>query len=64
MLTQLHAKNSFASKEGWQKVSKEEVIKQNPDVMIGTMGISKENTKKVLSNAVALTIFRPFNMIK
>ncbi|MCD8841505.1 ABC transporter substrate-binding protein [Staphylococcus arlettae] len=42
MLTQLHAKNSFASKEGWQKVSKEEVIKQNPDVMIGTMGISKE----------------------
>src|SRR5699024_2291122 len=40
MLTQLHAKNSFASKEGWQKVSKEEVIKQNPDVMIGTMGIS------------------------
>lgn len=42
ILTQLHAKNSFASKEGWQKVSKEEVIKQNPDVMIGTMGISKE----------------------
>ncbi|MCD8833475.1 ABC transporter substrate-binding protein [Staphylococcus arlettae] len=42
MLTQLHAKNSFVSKEGWQKVSKEEVIKQNPDVMIGTMGISKE----------------------
>lgn len=48
MLTQLHAKNSFDSKVGWQKVSKEAVIKQNPDVMIGTMGISKAKYQDVV----------------
>lgn len=48
MLTQLHAKNSFDSKVGWQKVSKEAIIKQNPDVMIGTMGISKTKYQDVV----------------
>src|SRR5699024_4484683 len=48
MLTQLNAKNSFADLDGWSKVSKEDIIKENPDVMISTMGLSKEAYQKVL----------------
>lgn len=48
MLTKLHAKNDFASKEGWKKVSKEDIIKKNPDVMISTMGTSEADYKKMV----------------
>ncbi|MBA8778084.1 ABC transporter substrate-binding protein [Staphylococcus schleiferi subsp. coagulans] len=40
MLKQLHAKNVFDDTEGWPKVSKEQIIKKNPDVMVSTAGIS------------------------
>jgi iron complex transport system substrate-binding protein len=43
MLKQLKAKNSFSNLDGWQKVSKEAIIKKNPDVMISTMGISEKD---------------------
>lgn len=46
MLTQLKAENSFSNLKGWQKVSKEDIIKQNPDLMISTMGISSSEYQK------------------
>ncbi|ARJ51160.1 ABC transporter substrate-binding protein [Staphylococcus lutrae] len=42
MLKQLHAQNIFADVQGWPKVSKEQIIKKNPDVMIATTGVSTE----------------------
>ncbi|MFH4905247.1 ABC transporter substrate-binding protein [Staphylococcus cohnii] len=48
MLTQLKAKNSFSNLNGWQKVSKEDIIKQNPDLMISTMGISSSEYQKMI----------------
>ncbi|WP_427708339.1 ABC transporter substrate-binding protein [Staphylococcus parequorum] len=50
MLNQLNATNSFSNLEGWQKVSKEAIIKKNPDVMISTMGISKAEYQKALNH--------------
>ncbi|MES3712668.1 ABC transporter substrate-binding protein [Staphylococcus ureilyticus] len=49
MLTQLKAKNSFSNLKGWQKVSKEDIIKQNPDLMISTMGISSSEYQKMIN---------------
>lgn len=48
MLKQLKAKNSFSNLDGWQKVSKESIIKKNPDVMISTMGISKKDYQQII----------------
>ena len=48
MLTQLKAKNSFSNLNGWQKVSKEDIIKQNPDLMISTMGVSSSEYQKMI----------------
>lgn len=50
MLSELNATNSFSNLEGWQKVSKEAIIKKNPDIMISTMGISKDEYQKILNN--------------
>ncbi|PTL17571.1 ABC transporter substrate-binding protein [Staphylococcus gallinarum] len=48
MLKTLYAKNSFEDVNGWQKVSKEDIIKKNPDIMISTMGeTEKTYAKKV-----------------
>ena len=46
MLKQLKVKNSFAGLEGWPKVSKEDIIKKNPDIMIATSGISQKAYQK------------------
>ncbi|MDW4339503.1 ABC transporter substrate-binding protein [Staphylococcus saprophyticus] len=48
MLKQLKAKNSFSNLDGWQKVSKEAIIKKNPDVMISTMGISEKDYQQII----------------
>lgn len=48
MLTQLKAKNSFSDLEGWKKVSKEAIIKKNPDIMISTMGTSQKEYQSVV----------------
>lgn len=48
MLKQLKAKNSFSNLDGWQKVSKESIIKKNPDVMISTMGISEKDYQQII----------------
>ncbi|MBZ8173513.1 ABC transporter substrate-binding protein [Staphylococcus cohnii] len=48
MLTQLKAENSFSNLNGWQKVSKEDIIKQNPDLMISTMGVSSSEYQKMI----------------
>ena len=48
MLETLKAKNSFSNIEGWQKVSKEDIIKKNPDIMISTMGISEKSYQKMV----------------
>ncbi|EHJ08251.1 iron (Fe3+) ABC transporter binding protein [Staphylococcus simiae CCM 7213 = CCUG 51256] len=36
MLTKLDAKNSFDDIDGWKSVSKESIIKHNPDILIST----------------------------
>ena len=46
MLKQLKVKNSFEGLEGWPKVSKEDIIKKNPDMMIATSGISQKAYQK------------------
>lgn len=48
MLKQLKAKNSFSNLDGWQKVSKEAIIKKNPDVMISTMGILEKDYQQII----------------
>lgn len=48
MLKQLKAKNSFSNLDGWQKVSKEAIIKKNPDVIISTMGISEKDYQQII----------------
>lgn len=48
MLTQLKAENSFSNLTGWQKVSKEDIIKQNPDLMISSMGVSSSEYQKMI----------------
>lgn len=48
MLNQLKVDNSFSNLTGWQKISKEDIIKKNPDILISTMGISKSEYEKVI----------------
>lgn len=48
MLKELHAENSFENIDGWQKVSKEDLIKKNPDIMISTMGLTDQAYTKIV----------------
>lgn len=48
MLDELHAKNSFEDIKGWQKVSKESIIKHNPNVLITTEGITRSDYLKLI----------------
>ncbi len=43
MLEKLDAKNSFDDVKGWKSVSKESIIKRNPDILISTEGKSKSD---------------------
>lgn len=49
MLNKLKVDNSFSNLTGWPKVSKEDIIKKNPDILISTMGISKSEYEKVIN---------------
>lgn len=53
MLNQLDAKNSFSDINGWKSVSKESIIKHNPDILISTEGKSKSDYIKMIKNVVA-----------
>lgn len=46
MLNKLQAKNSFNDIEGWKSVSKESIIKHNPDIFISTEGMPQSDYKK------------------
>lgn len=48
MLTQLHAKNSFHNLKGWQKVSKEDIIRKNPAIMVNTAGQSDKEYQQMV----------------
>ncbi|CAL27173.1 ABC transporter substrate-binding protein [Staphylococcus carnosus] len=48
MLEKLNAENSFKDITGWKKVSKESIIKKNPNVLITTEGISRSEYLKVI----------------
>ncbi|MEX2955149.1 ABC transporter substrate-binding protein [Staphylococcus pasteuri] len=48
MLNKLQAKNSFNDIEGWKSVSKESIIKHNPDIFISTEGMSQSDYKKII----------------
>lgn len=48
MLNQLKVDNSFSNLTGWQKVTKEDIIKKNPNILISTMGISKSEYEKII----------------
>lgn len=61
MLNQLKVDNSFSNLTGWQKVSKEDIIKKNPDILISTMGISKSEYEKVIDQ---LGGFNEINAVK
>ncbi|MCU5746883.1 ABC transporter substrate-binding protein [Staphylococcus sp. SQ8-PEA] len=48
MLKKLHAQNCFSDLKGWQKVSKEQIIRQNPDIIVGTTGQSNKDFRKMI----------------
>lgn len=48
MLEKLDAQNSFSNVDGWKAVSKESVIKHNPDILISTEGKSKAEYIKMI----------------
>ncbi|MHD0398502.1 ABC transporter substrate-binding protein [Staphylococcus simulans] len=48
MIEELHAKNSFEDLDGWKKVSKESIIKHEPDVLITTEGITRSDYLKLI----------------
>lgn len=48
MLTQLKAKNVFDNQKGWPTVSKEQIIKKDPDVMLTTSGISTQDYQNLV----------------
>ena len=48
MLNQLDAKNNFSDINGWKSVSKESIIKHNPDILISTEGKSKSDYIKMI----------------
>lgn len=61
MLTKLKAKNVFDDHKGWPTVSKEDIIKKNPDVMLTTSGIS---TKEYQSLVQQRSGFENLNAVK
>lgn len=61
MLTKLKAKNVFDDQKGWPTVSKEDIIKKNPDVMLTTSGIS---TKEYQSLVQQRSGFEDLNAVK
>lgn len=61
MLTKLKAKNVFDDHKGWPTVSKEDIIKKNPDVMLTTSGIS---TKEYQSLIQQRSGFEDLNAVK
>lgn len=61
MLTKLKAKNVFDDHKGWPTVSKEDIIKKNPDVMLTTSGIS---TKEYQSLVQQRSGFEDLNAVK
>lgn len=48
MLEELQAQNTFDDLTGWKKVSKESIIKHNPDVLITTEGITRSDYLKII----------------
>mgnify|MGYP002655461909 FL=1 len=48
MLKQLDAKNSFDDIDGWKSVSKESIVKHNPDILISTEGKSQAEYEKII----------------
>ncbi|BCU53126.1 iron complex transport system substrate-binding protein [Staphylococcus auricularis] len=48
MLKQLKAENSFSNLDSWQKVSKEDIIRKDPDVLVSTSGMSQKEYKDVI----------------
>ena len=48
MLKQLDAKNSFDDIDGWKSVSKESIVKHNPDILISTEGKSQSEYEKII----------------
>ncbi|MBI5975114.1 helical backbone metal receptor [Staphylococcus canis] len=61
MLKQLGAKNVFSDIEGWPKVSKEQIIQRNPDVMIT---ISGDSTKAYQKEVQQRSGFEVINAVK
>lgn len=61
MLTKLKAKNVFDDHKGWPTVSKEDIIKKNPDVMLTISGIS---TKEYQSLVQQRSGFEDLNAVK
>lgn len=61
MLTKLKAKNVFDDHKRWPTVSKEDIIKKNPDVMLTTSGIS---TKEYQSLVQQRSGFEDLNAVK
>ncbi|PTG87839.1 ABC transporter substrate-binding protein [Staphylococcus chromogenes] len=61
MLTKLKAKNVFDDHKGWPTVSKEDIIKKNPDVMLTTSGIF---TKEYQSLVQQRSGFEDLNAVK
>lgn len=49
MLKQLDAKNSFEDIDGWKSVSKESIVKHNPDILISTEGKSQAEYEKIIA---------------
>ena len=44
----LDTKNVFSNVSGWKEVDKESIIRKNPDILISTEGISKEEYYEVI----------------
>lgn len=61
MLTKLKAKNVFDDQKGWPTVSKEDIIKKNPDVMLTTSGISSKEYQSLVQQRSG---FEDLNAVK
>ena len=48
MIEKLDTKNVFSNVSGWKAVDKESIIRKNPDILISTEGISKEEYYEVI----------------
>ncbi|MCD8904492.1 ABC transporter substrate-binding protein [Staphylococcus chromogenes] len=61
MLIKLKAKNVFDDQKGWPTVSKEDIIKKNPDVMLTTSGISSKEYQSLVQQRSG---FEDINAVK